>query len=310
MIATITLNPALDRSIYVEKLLPNDTNRILKVETDVGGKGINASRVLRELGSETVSLGFVGGKTGRFIEHELQHEGIETDFVHVSAETRTNIGIQEASGAPPTTLNEPGPTIIGEELTELFGKVRMAASRSSMVICGGSLPPGVPADVYHTIVALVQAEGAQAILDADGEPMRLGMEAEPFMIKPNKDEVNRLIGVEIKSLDDAIHAVNILQESGVKLVVISMGADGAIAGSEEGIWQAVPPKVQVVSTIGSGDSMVAGIAHVISQGEPLPEALRLGSAAGAATAMTDGTEICRAPGVQSLVDRVEIRKIG
>lgn len=309
MIATVTLNPALDRSIYVGKLLPNDTNRIVKVETDIGGKGINAARVLRELGSETMCLGFIGGKTGRFIEHELRQDGIETDFVHVHDETRTNIGIQESSGAPPTTLNEPGPAITDAELTELYGKVRMAASKSSMVIIGGSLPPGAPVDIYHTLVGLVQAEGAQAILDADGEPMRLGMDAAPFMIKPNRAEVKRLIGVEIKSLDDAVRAVNILKQSGVKLIVISMGADGAVAGSDEGIWHAVPPKVEVVSTIGSGDSMVAGIAHVISGCGSLAEALRWGSAAGAATAMTDGTAICSAAGVQSLLDQVQVRKM-
>jgi 1-phosphofructokinase len=310
MIATITLNPALDRSIYVDKLLPNDTNRILKVETDIGGKGINASRVLREIGSETMCLGFIGGKTGRFIEHELRQDGIGTDFVRVTTETRTNIGIQESSGAPPTTLNEPGPTITDADLSELYGKVRVAASKSSMVVLGGSLPPGAPADIYHTLVGLVQAEGAQAILDADGEPMRLGMEAAPFMIKPNRAEVERLIGVEIKSLDDAVRAVNILKESGVKLVVISMGADGAVAGSDEGIWHAVPPKVEVVSTIGSGDSMVAGIAHIISGGGSLAEALQWGSAAGAATAMTDGTEICRIAGIDPLLNQVQIKKIG
>lgn len=310
MIATITINPALDRLIYVDKLLPNDTNRTLKTEVDIGGKGVNASRVLKELGNETVALGFLAGPAGRLIERELQRDGIETDFVFVEGETRTNIAVQEASGAPPTTFNDPGPTITDAEITELYGKVRMVACRSSMVIIGGSLPPGTPEDIYRTLVGLVQAEGAQAILDADGEPMRLGMEAVPFMIKPNKDEVHRLIGVEIKSLDDAMRAVNILRETGVKLVVISMGAEGAVAGSDEGIWQAVPPEVHVVSTIGSGDSMVAGIAHVISTGGTLVDALKLGSAAGAATAMTDGTRICSALDTNALVAKVHVEKIG
>lgn len=309
MIATITLNPALDRSIYVDKLLPNDTNRITKVETDIGGKGINASRVLKELGSDTMCLGFIGGKTGRFIEHELIHEGILTDFVHVKTETRTNIGIQEASGSPPTTLNESGPTVTDQEYASLFPKVREAAAKSSMVIFGGSLPPGTPKDIYRTLVTIVQQEGAKAILDSDGEPMLLGMKAMPFMIKPNRAEVKRLIGLEIGSLEDAVRAVNILAQTGVKLVVISMGADGAVAGFGEEIWHAVPPKVQVVSTIGSGDSMVAGIAHTISRGGSVGEALKWGSAAGAATAMTDGMEICRLAQVTALLDGVRIERL-
>ncbi len=309
MIATVTLNPALDRSVYLDKLRPNDTNRIVKVETDIGGKGINASRVLRELGSDTMCLGFVGGKIGRFIAHELGHEGIETDFVHVTHETRMNIGIQEASGSPPTMLDEAGPAVTDAELTELYGKVRVAASKSSMVIFGGSLPPGLPSDIYCTLVGLAQAEGAQAILDADGEPMRLGMEAEPYMIKPNRDEVKRLIGVEIKSLDDAVKAVNTLMETGVQLVVISMGADGAVAGLGQDIWHAVPPKVEVVSTIGSGDSMVAGIAHTIANCGTLAEALKWGSAAGAATAMTNGAEIGRHDRIVELLDQVNVNRL-
>lgn len=309
MIATITLNPALDKLVYIDRLLPNDTNRITKLEIDAGGKGLNASRVLRELGSDTIALGFLGGQTGSFIEYVLNNENIPTDFVHISRETRTNIAVQEDSGAPPTTLNESGAPVTEDELNQLFEKVRAAALRSSMVIFGGSLPPGAPKDLYMKLVTLVHESGAKAILDSDGEPMRLGMQAAPFMIKPNRDEVQRLVGVEIKSLDDVASALNILAKNGVQLVVISMGADGAIAGSSGEVWHAVPPQVKPVSTIGSGDSMVAGIAHILSCGGALAEALRWGTAAGAATAMTDGTEICSRDQVLSLLDQVQIRQL-
>jgi len=310
MIATVTLNPALDKSVYIGSLHPNDANRITKIEVDAGGKGINASRVLKELGSETIALGFLGGRTGRFIEHVLNTEGIPTDFVRIERETRTNISVQEASGAPPTMLNEPGPPIAQDEFDELFAKVRGAARKSSMVIFGGSVPPGAPADVYRRLVTIVREAGARAILDSDGEPMRLGIEAAPFMIKPNRDEVRRLIGVEVKSIDDAARALKSLRELGIQLVVISMGADGAVAGSDEGVWHAAPPQVKPVSTIGSGDSMVAGIAHILSNGGPLDEALRWGSAAGAATAMTNGAEICKRPQVLDLLDKVRMERLG
>lgn len=309
MIATVTLNPALDKSVYIDKLRPNDTNRIRKIEVDAGGKGVNASRVLKELGSETVALGFLGGQTGRFIEHVLSTEGIPTDFVLTDSDTRTNIVVQETSGVPPTTLNEPGPSISEDEFEELLSKVRKAARRSSMVILGGSVPPGAPKDVYQKLVKVAQDAGAQAILDSDGEPMRLGMQAVPFMIKPNRDEVRRLIDVRIGSLDDVVRALNILAQTGVKLVVISMGAKGAVAGSADEVWHAVPPQVKPVSTIGSGDSMIAGIAHTLSQGNSLEEALKWGTAAGAATAMTDGTEICKRHQVLDLLSKVHIERL-
>jgi 1-phosphofructokinase len=192
MISTVTLNPALDKCIYVDKLHANDTNRIIRMETDAGGKGLNASRVLKQLGNETTALGFVGGHTGKYIEHALSSSGICVDFVHTDTNTRTNMCIQEACGAPPTTLNEPGPQVTEEQFEDLYSKVRDAASKSSMVICGGSLPPGAPPDTYRRLVKEISEAGSEAILDSDGEAMRLGIEAAPFMIKPNRDEVRRL----------------------------------------------------------------------------------------------------------------------
>ncbi|MDH7482297.1 MAG: 1-phosphofructokinase [Armatimonadota bacterium] len=309
MIASITLNPALDKTVYLDQLLPHDANRIRKIEVDAGGKGINASRVLNELGSPTVALGFVGGKTGSYIEHVLATEGVKTDFVRTAAETRTNICIQEFSGAPPTMLNEPGPNVTKDEIEQLVTKVYEYASKSCMMIFGGSLAASVPEDIYRTLVAGISKFGTKAILDSDGRPMLLGLEAQPFMIKPNRDEVKRLLGIDIKDFKDALPAIAQFAEKGIEIVVISMGSAGAVAGSAEGIWSAVPPKVKPVSTIGSGDSMVAGIAHILSQGGPLDEALRWGTAAGAATAMTDGTEICKRHQVLSLLDGVLIERL-
>jgi len=309
VIATVTLNPALDKTIYIDRLLPNDTNRITKIEIDAGGKGLNASRVLKQLGTETIALGFLGGRTGRQIENELKHEGVPTDFTWIAGETRTNISVQEMSGSPPTMLNEPGPTISADELAQLRRKVCEAASKSEFVLFGGSPAPGVPKDIYCDLGNTARTCGARIILDSDGEPMVRGMECRPFMIKPNRDEVRRLVGIDIKGQDDVVEALGMLHDKGIEFVVISMGAKGAIAGNDEGIWYAVPPEVTPVSTIGSGDSMVAGIAHILCQGGDLGEALRWGSAAGAATAMTDGTEICNQRQVLDLLDKVEVRRV-
>lgn len=309
MIATVTLNPALDKSIYVDRLHPNDANRILRVEVDAGGKGINASRVLKELGDETIALGFIGGQVGSFIELVLKNEGIPTDFVHVKSDTRTNVCIQEMTGSPPTMLNEPGPTISEQDFDQLFDKVRKIAKESSFVIFGGSLPPGVPKDIYQLLVKVVQDSESKAILDSDGEPMRMGMKSVPYMIKPNREEAERLVNLRVKNVGEATRAANILTKTGVKVVVISMGAEGAVAASADEVWHAVPPRVTAVSTIGSGDSMVAGIAHILSKGGSLGEALKWGTAAGAATAMTDGTAICKHRQVQDLLDKVRLERV-
>jgi 1-phosphofructokinase family hexose kinase len=309
MIATVTLNPALDKCIYIDELHPHDVNRITKIEIDAGGKGVNASRVLKELGSHTTALGFVGGRIGSFVEHVLKGEGIHTDFVHLESETRTNICVQETSGAPPTTFNEPGSPIPEAEVERLCVKIRKVAKRSSMIIFGGSLPTGAPDDIYRKLVTIAREEGVRSILDSDGEPMRLGMQASPYMIKPNRDEAERLVGVKIETLEDAVRALGLLAESGIEVAVISMGSRGSVACSGSNVWQAIPPEVKVVSTIGSGDSMVAGMAHILSWGGSLDEALRWGTAAGAATAMTDGTEICRRQQVLDLLEKVRIERL-
>jgi 1-phosphofructokinase len=303
------LNPALDKTVYVDSLRVGDSNRIARVETDAGGKGINASRMLRTLGGETIALGLLGGRTGQFIEHVLKHEGVPTDFVKTTKETRTNIQIQTSDGAPPTVLNEKGGPVRPEELEELLSKVAAVAPRCSFVIFGGSIPQNVPADIYQRMITAVRAAGARAILDADGDLLLCNLTATPFMIKPNRDEARRLVGHDLTTDSDAVRAANVLRARGIELVAISLGADGCIAANSEGTWKAIPPKVDAVSTVGCGDSMVAGIALALSRGDTLREALCLGSAAGAATAMSSGAEMGRLEDIERLVPLVSVMRL-
>jgi 1-phosphofructokinase family hexose kinase len=309
MIATVTLNPAIDKTIHLERLLVSDTNRILLVETDAGGKGLTASRMLYALGAETLALGLVGGKAGGYIEHVLRSEGVRTDFVHVARETRTNVLIETSDGAPPTTLNEKGGPVTDEELRQLVERVEMSAGCCDMFIFGGSVPQEVPIGIYEQLISSVEARGARVILDTEGELLLRGLRATPYMIKPNRDEASRLMGRPLETESDVVQAALQLRDRGIELVVISLGKNGAIAADSTGIWQAIPPEVQVVSTVGSGDSMVAGIAHAISGKRPLEYALRLGSACGAATAMSSGSAIGTRGDVDRLIDRVEVRRI-
>lgn len=309
MIVTITLNPALDKTIYVRGLAVGDTNRIERTEVDAGGKGVNASRMLVELGADAVALGFLGGRTGRFISSVLSEEGIRMDFVRTGVETRTNIDIQDLDGIPPTCLNEKGGPITLHELDELKTKVRHWAGRCEIVILGGSIPRSIEPAIYRELIDIVQAEGAKAILDADNDSLELGVLACPMMIKPNADETKRLCRSELATIDDFAAAAQSLVERGIELVVVSMGKRGAIAATKDSVWHAVPPEIKAISTVGSGDSMVAGMAVALAEGKPVEEGLALGSAAGAATAMSTGVEMGKRADVERLLPLVKLNRL-
>ncbi len=309
MIVTVTLNPSVDRLIYVKQLVAHDTNRILRIEEDVGGKGVNVARVLRRLDVPVTATGFLGGRTGRYIQRELQEEeGVPCDFVWVRGETRINLAIQEEDGSPPTSLNERGPAISEEDLEKLIGKVRALAQGAKYVVLGGSLPPGVPADIYATLVQVAGDSGARVALDADGEPLLHGLTAKPFLIKPNEMETERLLGRAVDTLDDAGRAAQELHRRGVPVVIVSIGEKGAAVACDDGCWVAVPPQIRAVSTVGSGDSMVAGFLSVLIRQGTIEDAIRWGTAAGAATAMTDGSDIGTAEQIRALLEQVEVRR--
>lgn len=309
MILTVTLNPSVDRLITVKQLVLHDTNRILRIEEDVGGKGVNVARVLRRLDVPVVATGFLGGRTGRYVQRELSEiDGVECAFVWIRGDTRTNLAIQEEDGSPPTALNERGPHISAEELDALLQMVEKLCRDARFVALGGSLPPGVPADIYATLGEVASRHGARVVLDADGEPLVQGLKASPYLIKPNENEAERLLGGAIDTLDDAARAAQELHDRGVPAVIVSIGEKGAAIACAEGCWVAVPPRVRAVSTIGSGDSMIAGVLSVLVRGGTIEEAIRWGTAAGAATAMTDGSDIGTAEQIHELLPQVEVRQ--
>lgn len=308
MLVTVTLNPSLDRLIYVKNLLPNDTNRILAIEEDAGGKGVNVARVFNRLEGEVTATGFLGGRAGSYVARVLEDEGVNCDFTRIALDTRTNWAIQEEDGSPPTALNSPGPEILPDELEDFTRKLETLSKKSSYVAFCGSVPRGVPKDIYQTLTKTVVQNGCKVVLDADEDALRHGIQSQPYLVKPNEYEASRLLGQPVQTIEQAAQAARKIHQMGVEYVIVSMGADGAVAASAEAVVLAVPPRVTTVSTIGSGDSMVAGFLSVmLKQGGDLDEAMRWGTAAGAATAMTDGSDIGNAAQIRELLDRVEIR---
>jgi 1-phosphofructokinase family hexose kinase len=300
VILTITLNPSVDRAIYVKKLLIGDTNRVERTETDAGGKGINLSRVAAELGAETLATGFVGGGPGGFVKAVLKAEGIPYDFVAIAGETRINFSVEDESEDPPTTFNERGPQISQGEWEALLSKCDELGAKARWACVGGSVPPGLGPEVYRKILERMRALGANTLLDADGEALSLGLQARPDLAKPNDKEAERLLGYEVDTDDDALRAAQDVRGLGAATVIVSRGEKGAVLSGPDGSWVGRSPTVEVQSTIGSGDSMLAGYLWALEDGRGVEEAFRWGLAAGAATALTSGSEIARKPVIVEL----------
>jgi len=309
VILSVTLNPCIDRVLFVDELHVGDTNRVLRVETDAGGKGVNLSRVVAELGGKTTATGFLGGGPGAYVRKVLDVQGVNHDFVEIGLDTRMNFSVEQATGTPPTTLNDKGPEIDQAKWNALLEQTRVYARQAAWLALGGSLPPGVPEDAFAVLTRIGKEEGAKVLLDADGQAMKLGMQALPAMIKPNAKEASRLLGRPIETTEQAVEAARDLLAMGLEIVLLSRGADGAVLAVGTDVWVGLSPKVQVKSTIGSGDSMLGGFLFALQNGKGWDEALALGLAAGAATALTDGSEIARKPVIERLLPDARVMKL-
>lgn len=308
MILTVTLSPCIDQTLFVDGLRPFDTNRVLRIETDAGGKGINLARVAAELGADSVATGFLGGGPGAFIKKVLDTQGVVQEFVEIEGDTRTNFSVEDGSGQPPTTFNSKAPPVSPVEYDRLVARVTELAQSANWVTFGGSLPTGVSVEAYYELGGIIKKAGKRLLVDADGEAMRRALDAKPHLIKPNSREAGRLLGRSVESVDDAVFAAEELRQylepDGACLV--SLGSDGAVIASADGTYIGRPIEVEAVSTIGSGDSMLGGMLAAFERGAPIVDAFKLGLAAGAATAATDGSEIARKPVVESLLPRAQV----
>ncbi len=309
MILSVTLNPCVDYAAFCNGIVLGDVNRVVRTETDAGGKGVNLSRVVRELDVPTVATGWLGGEAGEFVANVLAHQGVTADFVPIAGETRVNFSVEDGTGRPPTQFNAPGPEVGTEDLARLEAKLECVAPNHRYAAIGGSAPPGVPNDVFATLVALLKRCGCIVALDADGIRMSLGLSARPHLIKPNTVEAEGLLGRKIAGLEDHCRAAGELAAMGAESVLLSMGKDGAVLCRPHGMWHATPPKVEVRSTIGSGDSLLGGYLAGLAQGMDDGEALRLGTACGAATATTDGSQIARREVIEGLLGQVIVRPL-
>lgn len=307
LIGTITINPAVDETLEVEKTVKEDQLRALSVRHDPGGKGINVSRVVHQLGEKTIAYGMAGGRTGALLEERLRQEGVPCHFLAIQGETRTNITITDDSDHTQIRVSLPGPRVTPEELARLLDEAFSASPRPDWWVVGGSLPPGVPHGVYATMLHRCQDVGIPGVLDADGDALELALAAKPHMIKPNIHEAQRLVGRKLTSEADVLQAAKDIVAKGVDLVLVSRGPRGAVAVSKDEAWEGVPPHVEAISKVGAGDSALAGAALALCRGQGLNEAVRWAVACGTAAVLTPGTQLCRREDVERLLPEVKVR---
>lgn len=306
-VLTVTMNPAIDEAVGLDCLRLGDKNRCAVDTLDPGGKGINASRVMQRLGCRTLALGFAGGVTGELLKTQLDRECVPHSFDEVTGLTRINVMIYERSSGRRTGLYLPGPPASPALLQSLEKRLTLVAPQS-IVVLGGSLPPGLPDSSYRDLMSALRSRNIRWFVDTSGTALQRALSS-AFLVKPNVEEAEELLGRRLRDDAAILEAADEIQNRGARYVVISNGENGAIGIGPEGAWKAVPPKVEARSTIGSGDSMVAGLAVAFNNGRPFTEGLRLGTAAGAATAMTPGTHLCEPGTVRSLEALVKLEAL-
>ncbi len=286
MIYTLTLNPAVDYTLHIESLNFDSIMRAKSEEIVFGGKGINVSLILKELGVCSTAFGFIGGFTGDALEKGISCEEIKTDFVRVNTgNTRINVKIRDGRE---TDINAAGPFITAEDLENLFNKLSLL-KKDDILVLSGSLPKGVPNDIYGQITERLQSKGVKFILDASGDSLVNALKFNPFLIKPNAEELGEIFGTRIDTKEKALFFAKELQKKGAVNVLVSMGSKGAALVCEDGaeLYEKALSIIPV-STVGAGDSMLAGFIAGYIETKSFAYALKLGTACGSATAAKTG----------------------
>jgi len=307
MIITVTLNPAIDKTIEIDEFKIGNVNRIVSTRVDVGGKGINVSKVIKELQHKSLALGFLGGGSGNQIKKYLDDSNIRNDFLTVKGETRTNLKIIDKVNNTHTDINENGPSVTLSDITNMKEKIIEYCEEKSLVVLSGSVPSGINSSIYAEIIKDIKNKGGKVILDADGDMLMQGMKAGPYLVKPNIDELEKAFGISIDNENKIIEISKKILEYGVKYVVISLGGEGSMFISRDKIAKVAGLQVEVKSTVGAGDSMVAAMAVAIENNYDFEETIKLACATSTANVMTEGTQTGKFEDIERLKKQISIK---
>lgn len=309
MILCVNPNAAIDKTVVVNSFRLNTIQRPERVMALPGGKGCNVARGLKRLGEEPVVTGWVGGYAGHFIEDGLRAEGLAAEFVWTAFESRTCLSILDPIDHTLTELYEKGEAIPIEKTAEFKAYFAANVARFSAVTLSGSLPPGVPLDFYRQLIEIAHAANVPVLLDSSGEALRQGVAARPDLIKPNETEVAELSGRVLKTRSDFVEAARDLSVRYQTRVVISIGAEGAIAADQDRVWHVWPPPVTITSAVGSGDCLLAGLAFGLTHGFAFETAVQYGVAAGTANTLMAGAGVFALEDFAAVLSRTAVEQL-
>jgi 1-phosphofructokinase family hexose kinase len=300
LVVTLTVNPAIDRNVTVDRLVFEDRAYILSSRESAGGRGINASCVLRSFGAETLAIATCGGKSGRLLEGFLTRCEFAFSLVRIRQEIRTNITVADRQGLA-VKLNEKGPTLNPSEITRVEKAVRGSLRGAEWLMLCGSLPPGVPADFYARLIHYAKKLKVPVLLDADGEALEVALEEKPTVVKPNQQEAERLLNRALITRSHFFEAVERIR---------AMGARGALAADSNGrAVEVVPPRVDALCPIGAGDAAAAAFVWAQTQKSDFPDSVRWAVAAGTASARLPGVSFASLDQTREIYARVEVRPL-
>jgi len=308
LIVTLTVNPAIDKTITVDRLVFDDRAYVTSSRESAGGRGINASCVIQAFGGKTLAIVPAGGRSGKHFEDFLRHCGFELVVVPIRKQVRTNLIITDEHGLT-VKLNEPGAALEKAELARLEKAVAAKLSHASWLMICGSLPPGVPSDFCAQLIKLGRQHKVKTLLDTDGPALEAGIEAGPTVVKPNRQEAERLLSTALLTRNQFVQAVSRIRSMGAESVILSLGSRGAVGSFNHQMLEAIPPRVDAVSPIGAGDAMAAAFTWAMERKNDFRDALRWGVAAGSASTQLPGLQFASFAQTEEVYKRVEIRKV-
>ena len=288
MILCVSPNAAIDRIIVVPDFKPFEVNRATSAVDAAGGKGVNAARAIKNLRGDVVCAGFLAGESGRRVVQLAKATGLEGEWTWIDGETRTCTIVVDPHSGRSTVVNESGPTVTVENWKQLQRDVLVVAAGAECICVCGSAPPGTQEAFYADFLRGLQQLSIPIWVDASGMTLRAAVAVPGVGIKVNHEEIGALVGRPIENAQDALEVAQTLRKGGANMVIVTLGASGAVIAHEDGQWWAKPPTIRAVSGVGSGDSFTAGFAVAATNGETMPEALRWAAAAGAANALSIG----------------------
>jgi 1-phosphofructokinase family hexose kinase len=306
LILTLTINPAIDRTITVDRLAFEDRTYITASAESAGGRGINAARVISSFGGETCAIATSGGRSGERFQELLGCCSFPRVTIPIRSEIRTNLTITDRHGLT-VKLNETGPSLDAGDLERIEAVASEHLSGATWLMICGSVPPGVPPDFYARLIEMARGRGVQTLLDTDGEALRLGIEAGPALVAPNQREAERLLNRALLTRTQYLEAAQRMRGMGAASVILSLGSRGAVGAFDGELVEALPPRIEALCPIGAGDALAAAFVWAAGRNEPFAEALRWGVAAGTASAALPGVRFASLAETREMCGKVEVR---